>query len=114
VHKRLEETYAKADDVVGFHLQTVWEGQQANTPDTHESIAKHFKISSPIGYDSHVDGARTSLVMQQYATGGTPWTIVIDKRGVVRFNAATPADAGQLTTLIDKLRKEPAEPSGTD
>ena len=106
MHKRIEDTYAKAKDVVSFHLQTVWEGQEANKPETHERIAKHFKIKAPIGYDSHVDGARVSLVMQQYSTGGTPWTIIIDKKGIVRFNAATPADVGQLTTLIDKLRKE--------
>ena len=106
MHKRLEDHYAKAGDVVSFHLQTVWEGQQANKPETHKRIAEHFKIKSPIGYDSHVDGARTSLVMTQYATGGTPWTIVIDKKGIVRFNAVTPPDVDQLTTLIDKLRKE--------
>ena len=104
MHKRLEDHYAKANDVVGFHLQTVWEGQHANTPDTHARIAKHFKIKSPIGFDSHVDGARTSIVMQQYATGGTPWTIIVDKKGNVRFNAATP-DLAQLTALIDKLRR---------
>ena len=106
MHKRIEDHYAKAKDVVSFHLQTVWEGQQANKPETHARIAKHFKIKSPIGYDAHVDGAQTSLVMQQYATGGTPWTIIIDKNGIVRFNAGTPADVGQLTTLIDKLRKD--------
>jgi hypothetical protein len=106
VHKRLEGSYAKADDVVMFHLQTVWEGQHANKPETHSRIAKQFKIGVPIGYDAHVDGARVSITMQRYSTGGTPWTIVIDKKGVVRFSAITPADVGQLTKLIDKLRKE--------
>lgn len=109
MHKRIEDTYAKADDVVGFHLQTVWEGQHTNMPERHQGIAERFKIKSPIGYDSHVDGARTSLVMTQYSTGGTPWTIIIDKKGVVRFNAATPSNVSQLTTLIDKLRKQPAK-----
>ena len=106
MHKRLEDHYAKTADVVSFHLQTVWEGQHANKPETHKRIADHFKIKSPIGYDSHVDGARTSLVMTQYSTGGTPWTIVIDKKGIVRFSAVTPVDVSQLTTLIDKLRKQ--------
>ena len=25
-------------------------------------------------------------MMRNYRTGGTPWTIIIDKQGVVRFN----------------------------
>ena len=108
MHKKLEDHYAKASDVVAFHLQTVWEGQHANKPETHERIAKYFKIKVPIGYDCHVDGARLSIVMQQYSTGGTPWTIVIDKKGVVRFNAQTPADVAVLTRLVDKLRQEKA------
>ena len=42
--------------------------------------------------------------MTRYGTGGTPWTIVIDKKGVVRHNAVTPT-AESLVKLVDKLRK---------
>jgi len=46
--------------------------------------------------------------MAQYGTGGTPWTIVIDKKGVVRHNAVTPKDPAMLSALLKKLRKQKA------
>lgn len=106
MHRKVEQAYKDKKDVVFFHLQTVWEGQSANKPGTHAGIAKRYGIKVPIGYDAHIDGARLSITMQRFATGGTPWTIVIDKKGIVRFNAGTPPDAGQLTRLIEKLRAE--------
>ena len=33
MHKKLEERFENADDVVLFHLQTVFEGHSANTAD---------------------------------------------------------------------------------
>ncbi len=104
MHKKVEGAFSKAKDVVCFHLQTVWEGQHVNKPEANARIAKQFKIKVPIGYDAHVDGARVSIFMQQYSTGGTPWTIVIDKKGKVAFNAVTPKDSAQLVTLITRLR----------
>ena len=106
MHVKAEAKLADAKDVVFFHLQTVWEGQHANKPETHAAVANRFGIKVPIGYDAHVDGARTSITMRRFATGGTPWTIVIDKKGVVRFNAFTPEDAARLLDLIAKLRAE--------
>jgi hypothetical protein len=104
VHKKVETEFEDADDVVCFHLQTVWEGQNVNKPEANRRVAKQFKIDVPIGYDAHVDGARLSIFMQQYSTGGTPWTVVIDKKGKVAFNAVTPKDASQLIKLIVRLR----------
>ena len=105
MHRKVETAFAGAPDVVCFQLQTVWEGQHTNTPESNAVIAKQFRIEVPIGYDAHVDGARLSIFMRQYSTGGTPWTVVIDRSGKVVFNAVTPKDASQLTGLIEKLRE---------
>ena len=40
-----------------------------------------------------------------YGTGGTPWSTVIDKKGIVRFNDFTPKSVDTLTDLIDQLRQ---------
>jgi hypothetical protein len=110
VHGKVEERFKGAKDVVCFHLQTVWEGQHVNIPEASGRIAKQFRVGVPIGYDAHVDGARLSIFMTQYATGGTPWTIVIDRTGKVVFNAVTPKDATQLIALVERLRKAGATP----
>ena len=47
------------------------------------------------------DGKRSQL-MQRYRTGGTPWVVVIDRDGIVRYNDfhLTPAEG---VKLIDRL-----------
>jgi hypothetical protein len=104
VHKQLEDRFAKADDVVFLHLQTVWEGTHTNTPERGPSEVEKYEIKAPTGFDAHVDGGRTSIFMQRYGTGGTPWTIVIDKRGQVRVNEVTP-NADGLAKEIEKYRQ---------
>ena len=43
--------------------------------------------------------------MEQYRSGGTPWTVLIDKKGKVVFNAFhVPIERGNL--LIEKLLKQ--------
>ena len=104
MHKKLEDRFAKAKDVVFLHIQTVWEGTQTNTPRRGPEEVKKYDIKAPNGFDAHVDGGRISLMMQRFGTGGTPWTIVIDKRGQVRVNAGTP-DAEGLAKKIEKYRR---------
>ena len=53
-------------------------------------------IEAPVGYDARVDGSRTSAIMQMYSTGGTPWTLVIDKKRKVVFSNFTPGDPDAL------------------
>ena len=49
--------------------------------------------------------------MRRYRTGGTPWTIIIDPEGVVRWNGFR-IEPRQAVQLIDRLRprRRQAEP----
>ena len=81
----------------------MWEGTHTNTPENGPKVAGRYgKV--PTAFDAHVDGARLSIVMTQFGTGGTPWSIVIDKKRVVRFNQVTPKTPDGLERLIRKLR----------
>ena len=106
MHKQLEDRFAKAKDVVFMHVQTVWEGTHTNTPERGPKEVKKYRIKAPNGFDGHVDGARVSLIMQKFGTGGTPWTIVIDKKGEVRVNEVTPGNVDALARKIEKYRKK--------
>lgn len=55
-----------------------------------------------------MEGERVSLVMMRYGTGGTPWTIVIGKNGLVRFSDWSPSNESYpvFTAYVDELRKE--------
>ena len=90
-----------------IHLQTVWEGTHTNTPERGPKETKKYGIKVPVAFDGHVDGSRLSIVMSRYGTGGTPWTIVIDKSGIVRVNEVTVRlNEEGLVRTIDKLLEE--------
>ena len=103
VTKRIEDRFADADDVIVFHLQTVFEGASTNTPERGPEEARKYGIQVPVAFDAHVDGARVSSFMAAYGTGGTPWSVVIGKDGVVRFSDFTP-DGDTLARVIEGLR----------
>ena len=97
----------KDDDSVGFVVfQTVFEDRATKPVNTFENlkkIAKKYALTMPFAQSgSHED---KSKVMRAYKTRGTPWTMIIDKKGVIRHAAfhITPADA---TKLIEKLKAE--------
>ena len=97
----LIEKYGKSDDVAFVAVQTTFEGYSTNTADAAKKTGERYKLSIPIGH-SGSKGNRSGI-MKAYKTGGTPWTIIIDKDGLVRFNDfhITPE---QGMKLIDALR----------
>ena len=104
MHNIVESKFKDAEDVVFFHLQTVWEGTHVNTPENGPKVIRKMGNKVPVAYDAHVDGGRVSVFMRQYGTGGTPWTVVIDKKGTVVFNEGTPTSPSRLAAKIQALR----------
>jgi len=103
--QKLIEKFGKADDVAFVAVQTTFEGFSTNTAAKAKATGERYSLAIPIGH-SGSEGKRSAL-MQAYKTGGTPWTIIIDKDGVVRYNDfhITPA---QGERLISALRTRPA------
>lgn len=42
-----------------------------------------------MGHDSPSHESDRPYIMKAYRTGGTPWTVIIDKQGRIRFNDFT-------------------------
>ena len=82
-------------------VQTTFEGHSINTSEKAKSTMARYHLSIPTG-QSGSEGARSSL-MQAYRTGGTPWTIIIDKSGVVRYNDFF-IDPQKAISVIDILK----------
>lgn len=103
--QRLVEKFQNADDVAFVAVQTAFEGFGTNTPDAARTTAERYKLTIPVGHSGR-EGERSGL-MRAYKTGGTPWTVIIDKEGVVRFNDfhITPEQGEQVITA---LRGSPA------
>lgn len=72
------------DDVTFVAIQTVFEGYTSNTFEHARQVARKYKLTIPVG-QSGENGSR-SKVMTHYRSGGTPWVVIIDRDGVVRYN----------------------------
>ncbi len=101
--------YASDPGVAFVAVQTTFEGESVNTLENAVKTAREFGLSIPLGQSGGA-GQRSTL-MKNYRTGGTPWTIIIDRKGIVRFNDffIAPEDA---IAQIEKLKRRSNEADG--
>lgn len=81
---KLIKHYEGNQDVAFVAVQTTFEGHDTNTPEAARETAKRYGLRIPVGHSGSRD--EPSTVMQRYRTGGTPWTVIIGRDGVVRYN----------------------------
>jgi len=98
-------------------VQTVFEGFSTNTKERALGDVKSFGLDIPVGHDG-APGSSSPL-LRQYRGGGTPWTIIIDKKGIVRFNGfrLKPEQGKELLTMLETERSYeilPTERGGQD
>ena len=101
--KAVMESFADRPEVAFVAVQTVFEGFEVNTAQAALDTVAEFGLDIPVGHDVG-PGQTVSPLMRDYRTGGTPWTVFIDRPRRVRFNgfSITPGDAvTSLTTLIE-------------
>ena len=86
--KKMIDKYKNNKDVAFVSIQTVFEGFHTNTPDKIKIIDKKYGLNIPMAQSGKQEGdvKKRSPLMKKYRTRGTPWTIIIDKEGVVKFN----------------------------
>ncbi len=85
--KKIVDHFKGNEDVAFLAIQTVFEGSNANTYERMLEIQKEYELEIPFCHDdgSNLDQSISST-MTNYKTGGTPWFIIIDKKGKVVFN----------------------------
>ncbi|MFQ5707888.1 MAG: redoxin domain-containing protein [bacterium] len=93
-------------DVAIVTVQTTFEGYDYNSFSKARKTIEKYELKTPVGQSG--TRGRPSILMRNYRTGGTPWIVIIDKKGVVRYNDfhIYPQMAIQL---IQKLKKVPAD-----
>jgi len=101
--QKLSKHY-KGDDKVAFvAIQTVFEGFMVNSVNAAKDIIKKYSLTMPIGHSGSEENK--SAFMKNYKSGGTPWTVIIDKNGIVRFNDFH-ADVSEIIKYMDHLKSE--------
>ena len=99
-----QQHFRDDDDVFFVAIQTVFEGFSSNTANRGRSVLQDFDLQIPLAQDEGDRGPST--FMRNYRTGGTPWTVIIDPDGKVRFNGFQ-IGGQQAIQLIDQLRPKP-------
>ena len=98
--QKLTRHYKDDDRVTFVAVQTTFEGFITNTFEGAKKIAKRYHLEIPVGQSG--SSGQFSQLMVNYRTGGTPWSIVIDKNGIVQFNDFHIYEADAIR-LIDRL-----------
>ena len=100
--QRLIKEFKGKEDVAFLAIQTPFEDLATNSELQLKPVAEKHKLDIPIGHLAKTTG--TYNINVAYATGGTPWWIVIDRKGTVVFNDFTMAPdvaAFNIRKLID-------------
>ena len=101
--QKLSKHYAGDVSVAFVAIQTVFEGFSFNSVNAAKDIIKKYSLTMPVGHSGSSD--KRSGFMANYRSGGTPWTVIIDKKGIVRFNDFH-ADVNEIIKYMDVLKKE--------
>ena len=101
--KTLLGQYADDAEVAFVAVQTTFEGFGSNGVAQARQTAARYGLTIPVGQSG--TAKQPSALMRDYRTGGTPWVIIIDRRGVVRFNDFHIAPQ-QAVQVIDALKAE--------
>lgn len=85
--QRMVSALEGSDRVVFLAVQTVFEGEEANTFEKLVETQKQYGLNIPFGQDNgDASTGNISDIMYRYRTGGTPWFILIDQNDRVVFN----------------------------
>jgi len=99
---KLKKHYRNDTDVVFIAIQTTFEGFYFNTFSKAKETLKRFNLDIPVGQSGSRENR--SQVMRKYRTGGTPWTVIIDRDGVVRYNDFH-INHNDAISIINNLKK---------
>ena len=101
--KQLTETFKNTDQVKFLAVQTVFEGYNFNSQAKLRKNQLKYDVKIPM---AHAPGNRQThevpSVMKNYRSGGTPWAVIIDKKGEVIFNNFH-IELPQAVALIERL-----------
>ena len=103
--QRVIKQFKDDPNVAIVAVQTTFEGFSHNGIRQAKKVARQYKLTIPVG-QSGTPSARSKL-MVNYRTGGTPWTVIIDRNGIVRYNDFH-IHPQQAIKLIKNLKKNGA------
>ena len=82
MHKLLNDQFAFHPDVQLMYIHTVWEGYASNTFESGLADLEDYDLWGWYAFDP-ASSTAPSATMDMFDTGGTPYTVIINKAGQV-------------------------------
>jgi len=82
--QEISSFYQNDPEVAVVAIQTTFEGFEINNAEVLVDIAADYSLTIPLGHNGWK--GKPSPLLFDYKARGTPWTVVIDKSGMIRFN----------------------------
>lgn len=104
--QEVQRQFEGRDDLKFVAIQTVFEGFEINKFENAQLFAKKYDLQFPVGHSG--ENGTQSPLLGSYRSGGTPWTIIIDREGIVCYDGfkIKTKDAVKLVThLLDNPHK---------
>lgn len=101
--QEIASLYQDDPTVAVVTIQTTFEGFGINDVNALSDVAEKYNLTIPIGHNGW--SGNPSPLMYRYKTRGTPWVVIIDKYGKIRFSDffLKPAES---RVIIEKLKSE--------
>ncbi len=101
--REIDSHFKNSKDVGVVGIQTTFEGFYINDFDALKDIADEYKLTIPLGHNGW--SGNPSPLMKRYKTRGTPWVVLIDRKGFVRASHFH-FEPDQAIAFMKKLIKE--------
>ena len=102
--KAVKEHFADEQGLALLGAQTVFEGFSTNTLDQVTAVQQEYGLNFPMAHDDGEEHKlERSYLMNQYRSGGTPWMVLIDPKGIVLANAFHFSTQNLIALLEKKL-----------
>ena len=109
--KKLTETFEGNTEVAFLAVQTVFEGYSYNTEEKLRKNQLKYDVKVPMAHAAGNAGShRPPEIMQNYRSGGTPWTVIIDPNGWVAYNHFH-IEPKSAMELIERLLSKGSRPT---
>lgn len=95
--------YEGDSEVAFVAIQTAFEGFSFNDLAGAKKTIKRYNLKIPVGHSGSSE--KPSRFMRNFRTRGTPWVVIIDKKGVVRFNHFH-QEVSKTIRFMDHLKRE--------
>ena len=106
--------FAPAASHLSYRKPSPFSGFSATTPVSFEVFLHEYRITFPVGVDSHDPEISLPITMSRYQLRGTPSLVVIDRAGRIRLNAFGQIDDLYVGGILARLIDEPRPESGAD